>query len=131
MTRKRPYRPYPELNDRSRKLIPWTFVDTILGESPLPGATDKRAKVMHSPHGPEGVGISRHEQLHNRHSPVAPPRVPFNPNIVQAIEDARLNLLAERIGLPTDARDLGEACETRSARADCRGLRSSRLNPLR
>lgn len=99
---RRLYRPIPELLPiKQRKVMAWTLKDTQL-DDPAPGRTDKRRRVMESPHGPEGIGISRHELGHALWSPVAPPDVDFDADCVQAFEDVRINLWLERIGLPVD-----------------------------
>ncbi len=99
------FRPYPELvepadagaTDRFRR--PYRIVDSSHEDGGV-GAVDKMHRRMLVPLDPSGRPVSRHELGHVRWSPLVPPRVRFDPRLLAAVEDARVNLALAARGAP-------------------------------
>lgn len=93
--------PYPELVEGGRRGSPWEIEDSNANAwLPTNGVTDKRARRLYVPLEPSGRGVSRHELAHVHWSPEKWPRVRYPLILLQAVEDARINLGLELIGLP-------------------------------
>ena len=95
------YLPYPELVEMGRRGSPWKIEDSNDHDwLPTNGITDKKARRIFVPLEAAGGGVSIHELAHVHWSPERFPRVRFPLILLQAVEDARINLGLERIGLP-------------------------------
>jgi hypothetical protein len=95
--------PYPELVEACPHDGPWKIADSADQDwLPSNGATNKLAKELYVPLEPGGEGVTTHELAHVRWSPERLPRVRFPLILLQAVEDARINLGLERIGLPVE-----------------------------
>jgi hypothetical protein len=92
--------PYPELVEPRRGAEPWKIEDSNAHDwLPSNGVTDKRGRRMFVPLEAGGEGVSIHELAHVHWSPERLPRVRHPLILLQAVEDARINLGLERIGL--------------------------------
>lgn len=93
--------PYPELVEPGRRGRPWKIEDSNDHDwLPTNGITDKRARRLFVPLEAGGRGVSIHELAHVHWSPERFPRVRYPLILLQAVEDARINLGLEWIGLP-------------------------------
>jgi hypothetical protein len=93
--------PYPELVESGRRRPPWKIEDSNDHDwLPTSGITDKKARRIFVPLEAGGRGVSIHELAHVHWSPERLPRVRYPLILLQAVEDARINLGLERIGLP-------------------------------
>lgn len=93
--------PYPELVEKGRRGRPWKIEDSNDHDwLPTNGITDKRARRLFVPLEPGGRGVSLHELAHVHWSPERLPRVRYPLILLQAVEDARINLGLSFIGLP-------------------------------
>jgi hypothetical protein len=93
--------PYPELVEKGRPGKPWKIEDSNAHDwLPSNGVTDKRARRIFVPLEAGGRGVSLHELAHVHWSPERFPRVRYPLILLQAVEDARINLGLEVIGLP-------------------------------
>jgi hypothetical protein len=93
--------PYPELVEKGRPRTPWKIEDSNAHDwLPSNGVTDKRARRIFVPLEAGGRGVSLHELAHVHWSPERFPRVRYPLILLQAVEDARINLGLELIGLP-------------------------------
>ena len=93
--------PYPELVEKGRRGQPWKIEDSNEHDwLPTNGITDKQARRIFVPLEPGGRGVSIHELAHVHWSPERFPRVRYPLILLQAVEDARINLGLELIGLP-------------------------------
>jgi hypothetical protein len=93
--------PYPELVEMGRRGSPWKIEDSNDHDwLPTNGITDKKARRIFVPLEAAGRGVSIHEMAHVHWSPEKFPRVRFPLILLQAVEDARINLGLVRIGLP-------------------------------
>ncbi|HKJ24055.1 MAG TPA: hypothetical protein VKB65_04480, partial [Myxococcota bacterium] len=92
------FAPYPEIVSPGRR---WEVLDSA--ERPwLPsiGVTDKARRVVYTPLSADGGAVSLHEMAHVLFSPTpAMPRVRFEPLVLHAVEDARVNLALAAAGL--------------------------------
>lgn len=91
------FAPYPELAKPGPK---WRVLDS--GERPwLPsvGVTDMDNRVVYTPLAAHGSPVSTHEMGHVALSPPQLPRVRFDPLVLHAVEDARVNLALDAWGL--------------------------------
>ena len=92
--------PYPELVESRNLRDPWTIEDSNDHEGlPSNGITDKKSRRIFIPLEAGAEGVSIHEMAHVHWSPEKLPRVRYPLILLQAIEDARINLALERIGL--------------------------------
>jgi hypothetical protein len=92
--------PYPELVESGPRRRPWTIEDSNDHEGlPSNGITDKKSRRIFVPLEPAAEGVSIHELAHVHWSPEKLPRVRHPLILLQAVEDARINLALERIGL--------------------------------
>jgi len=93
--------PYPELVETGGRRPPWKIEDSNDHDwLPTNGITDKKARRIFVPLEAGGLGVSIHELAHVHWSPERLPRVRYPLILLQAVEDARINLGLERIGLP-------------------------------
>lgn len=93
--------PYPELVDPRPHAGPWVVEDSNDQDwLPTNGATDLEGKRLYVPLEPGAEGVALHEGAHVRWSPVRFPRVRYPLVCLQAVEDARINLALEKIGMP-------------------------------
>jgi len=104
------FAPYPELVGPGGK--PWRVLDsTDRPWLPSSGVTDMGRRVVYTPLRSDGDAVSRHEMAHVLLSPPrGMPRVRFEPLVLHAVEDARVNLAlaAAGLGLAFDAELLAE-----------------------
>ncbi|MBW2419261.1 MAG: hypothetical protein JRH19_11985 [Deltaproteobacteria bacterium] len=94
------YMPYPELVEGAPWDEPYRIIDS--GSEPgLPsrGVTDMTKRRLFVPLGEDGRPIARHELAHVHWSPQRLPRVRYPLIVLQVVEDARINLALERLGL--------------------------------
>jgi len=95
------YMPYPELVEPRRRGAPWKIEDSNAHDwLPSNGVTDKHSRRLFTPLAEEGQPISLHELAHVHWSPERLPRVRYPLILLQAVEDARINMGLEWIGLP-------------------------------
>ena len=93
--------PYPELVEPCRDGRRWQIEDSNDHVwLPSNGVTDKHSRRIFVPLEAGGEDVSLHELAHVRWSPDRFPRVRYPPILLQAVEDARINLGLESIGLP-------------------------------
>lgn len=93
--------PYPELVESGRHRKAWKIEDSNQHEGlPTNGITDKQSRRIFVPLESSGRGVSIHELAHVHWSPERFPRVRYPLILLQAVEDARINLGLEAIGLP-------------------------------
>lgn len=97
------FRPYPELVEPERHATPYRIRDSE-SEPGLAsrGAVDQKQRRMWVPLREDGRSVGRHELGHTRFSPIVLPRVSFEPGVLAAVEDARVNLALLRSGVPSD-----------------------------
>ena len=110
-TRREQYLPFPELVERrsGSTRAPYGIIDSREGSaSEMAGAVDKVARRMSVPLDEYGRGVGRHELGHVIWSPLSPVKVAFDPRVLAAVEDARVNLALEAAGLPVDLDDVGD-----------------------
>lgn len=94
------YLPYPELVEKVHRGRPWKIEDSNDHDwLPSNGITDKAARRLFVPLEAGGRGVSIHELAHVHWSPERLPRVRYPLILLQAVEDARINLGLDRIGL--------------------------------
>lgn len=93
--------PFPDLVDPRKKSPKAWDVRPSMTSSRV----DKRNRIMMLSVGPERRDAARHELGHIRWSPVNVPTTDYNPWILQAVEDARINVGLERAGVPLAACD--------------------------
>jgi hypothetical protein len=92
--------PFPELVESGPRRVPWKIEDSNDFEGlPSNGITDKKSRRIFVPLEPAADGVSNHELAHVHWSPEKLPRVRHPMILLQAVEDARINLGLERIGL--------------------------------
>jgi len=92
--------PYPELVESSHRGIPWKIEDSNDHEGlPSNGITDKKSRRLYIPLEAGAEGVSIHELAHVHFSPERLPRVRYPLILLQAVEDARINLALEGLGL--------------------------------
>ncbi|HPG28290.1 MAG TPA: hypothetical protein PLW10_21840, partial [Myxococcota bacterium] len=95
-----PHHPFPELVEPGPHHGPWTIADSRDQPwLPTNGAANLVTRHLFVPLERGGLGVSRHELAHVRWSPRRFPRVRHPLIVLQAVEDARINLGLERIGL--------------------------------
>jgi hypothetical protein len=115
------FRPYPELVEPDRHTTPYRIRDAErepgLGSR---GAVDRKQRRMWVPLRETGRSVARHELGHTRFSPVVLPRVSFEPGVLAAVEDARVNLALLRSGVPSDLDFESEATVVMLAARDLR-----------
>ncbi len=108
--------PYPELVElpRASELFrpapePYAIVDSLeRAPDQMSGAVNKVARVMWVPLEPEGRAVCRHELGHVRWSRLAPYPMDFDPRVLAAVEDARVNLALRARRVPVDLGELGD-----------------------
>ncbi|NNL65204.1 MAG: hypothetical protein HKP30_03075, partial [Myxococcales bacterium] len=89
--------PYPELVTDGPA---WTVLDSSIRPwLPSDGVTDKVSRLLYAPLQPDGYATAIHELAHCAWSPTRLPRVRFEPLVLHAVEDARINLALEAGGL--------------------------------
>lgn len=89
--------PYPELANPGPH---WRVLDsTDRPWLPSVGVTDMDNRVVYTPLTADGSPVSTHEMGHVALSPPQLPRVRFDPLVLHAVEDARVNLALEAWGL--------------------------------
>ena len=115
------FRPYPELVEPERHETPYTIRDSA-HEPGLAsrGAVDQTRRRMWVPLDEHGRPVGRHELGHTRFSPRTLPRVSFEPGVLAAVEDARVNLALTRAGVPSDLDFESEAYVVMLAARDAR-----------
>ena len=92
--------PYPELVETGGRRPPWKIEDSNDHDwLPTNGITDMKARRIFVPLEAGGRGVSIHEMAHVHWSPEKLPRVRYPLILLQAVEDARINLGLELIGL--------------------------------
>lgn len=102
MNKQQDHWPFPELvepKDRHDKANRDYFIANT-PEGRLQGVTDNDSRRMMVPLNEAGRGIARHELGHTKWSPVKVPKVRYDNAILQAVEDARVNLGLESAGIP-------------------------------
>ncbi|HEB88821.1 MAG TPA: hypothetical protein ENI85_04550 [Deltaproteobacteria bacterium] len=93
--------PYPELADPDSGAPAWKIVNSSSQPwLPSRGVTDMQARRLFVPLEEGGDVVSLHELAHVRWSPRRFPRVRHPSVLLQAVEDARINLGLDAIGLP-------------------------------
>lgn len=103
-------RPYPELVEPRFHPTPYRVHDADATQGLLSrGAVDPVRRDIWVPLANDARSVCRHELAHVLWSPRRLPRVPFEPGVLAAIEDARINLALRRIGTPSDLDDEAEA----------------------
>jgi len=95
------FRPYPELVEDDDFDSPWNVFDAnrMKVDGMSPGMSDIGRRRMVVPFDEWGEYIGIHEQAHVRWSPKEIPRVRFPNMLLQAVEDARINLGCQSIGV--------------------------------
>jgi hypothetical protein len=115
------FQPYPELVEPERHPTPYRIRDAErepgLGSR---GAVDRKQRRMWVPLRETGRSVARHELGHTRFSPVVLPRVSFEPGVLAAVEDARVNLALLRSAVPSDLDFESEATVVMLAARDLR-----------
>lgn len=101
--------PYPELVESEAHDSPYRFEDSAGDAHGAAGAVDMVARWMRVPFEAEGRYVRIHEYGHVRWSPPRPARVSYDPRILAAVEDARINLGLESVGLRVELDSEGEA----------------------
>jgi hypothetical protein len=101
--------PYPELLEVEPHEVPYRFEDSAGSAPGVSGAVDMIARWMRVPFEAEGRYVRRHEYGHVRWSPPRPARVGYDPRILAAVEDARINLGLAHVELPVELDAEGEA----------------------
>ena len=97
------YGPYPELVEPVPGGAPYRIRDSASDPRlPSRGAVDQKQRRMWVPLAPDGRAVGRHELGHAWLSPKLLPHVAFEPGVLAAVEDARVNLALLRAGLPSD-----------------------------
>ncbi len=96
----RHYEPYPEIAEPDAHDTPYEIIDTRDKVLPSSGMVDKAGRRLLVPLAATGRSVIRHEMAHVRWSPPNLPEVDFDVRVLLAVEDARINLGLERIGLP-------------------------------
>jgi hypothetical protein len=92
--------PFPELVEPRRKEKPWTILDSNDFEDlPSNGVTNTHDREIYVPLEYGGEGVSLHELSHVHWSPERLPRVRYPLIVLQAVEDARINLGLAAVGL--------------------------------
>ena len=92
--------PYPELVESGPSRVPWKIEDSNDHDDlPSNGITDKKSRRVFVPLEPAGESVIDHEMAHVRWSPEKFPRVRFPLILLQAVEDARINLGLEGLGM--------------------------------
>jgi hypothetical protein len=103
-------RPYPELVEPRFQPKPYRVHDADATRGLLSrGAVDPVRRDIWVPLADDARSVCRHELAHVLWSPRRLPRVAFEPGVLAAIEDARINLALRRIGTPSDLDDEAEA----------------------
>ena len=96
--------PYPELVEPELRHAgaeaPFRIRDSRDGDGSVSGAVDLVARRMVVPLDAFGRATMRHELGHVRWSPTRPPKVRFDPRVLAAVEDARINLALAANGVP-------------------------------
>lgn len=112
--RKRGYAPYPELVEprAAGRHEPWEVVDSNDHDLPTNGMVDKTNRWIAVPLEPSGRPVTRHELAHVAWSPQKVPKVRFDPRVLGAVEDARVNTGLAARGLPMvlDAESRAHVC---------------------
>jgi hypothetical protein len=115
------FRPYPELVEREIHETPYSIRDSEREPGLASrGAVDQKRRRMWVPLHEDGRSVGRHELGHTRFSPVTLPRVAFEPGVLAAVEDARVNLALQRSGVPSDLDFESEAYVVLLAARDAR-----------
>lgn len=92
--------PYPELVESGPRRAPWKIEDSNDHDGlPSNGITDKKSRRIFVPLEQGAEGVSIHELAHVHFSPERLPRVRHPLILLQAVEDARINLALEGLGL--------------------------------
>ncbi len=103
-------KPYPELAEALPKPKPFKIHDSREIPGPVPdGMVDLVARRICVPLVPRGRAVIRHEMGHVRWSPTKLPDTGVNPQIVLAVEDARINLALAHSGIPVELEARGRA----------------------
>lgn len=118
--------PFPEVVDQRRNDSGWTIKRSPDGSAKV----DKRARILVVPMDEDESmrDCARHELGHVRWSPVVPPTVPYSPHIVNALEDARINLALRRAGVPMEIK--GASREMIARAFDTHGFKNPSLAVL-
>jgi len=102
------YKPYPEAVEPKRKgkaaKKQWEILDVAESGHKTPRVS-KRDKMMWVPLSKDGEDTILHEMAHTKWSPLNVPEIPGHPRFMQAIEDARVNLGRQSIGLTVSTDD--------------------------
>ncbi len=92
--------PYPELVEAVRSSARWRVRDSNHELLPSNGVVSLVERWIAVPLDPYGRPVARHELGHVAFSPPRLPRVRFDPRILAAVEDARINLALGQRGVP-------------------------------
>jgi hypothetical protein len=95
------HRPYPELVEPRPRAVPYRIRDA--GREPAlaaAGAVDIGGRRMWVPLASDNRSVTRHELAHVAWSPRRLPPLRFDPAVLLAVEDARVNLGLRALGLP-------------------------------
>lgn len=94
-------KPFPEIVEELLHGTPYEILDSNrMRGLPTNGMTDKVDRKLIVPLTPAGRPVSRHELAHVKWSPLRMPRTKHDPRVLMAVEDARINLGLDRIGIP-------------------------------
>ncbi|MEE8469575.1 MAG: hypothetical protein V3T22_14035 [Planctomycetota bacterium] len=103
-------KPYPELAEVKPERKPFKIHDSREIPGPVPdGMVDLVERRICVPLVPRGRAVVRHEMGHVRWSPTKLPDTGVDPQIVLAVEDARVNLALENSGIPVELEARGRA----------------------
>jgi hypothetical protein len=100
MARTHVFGPYPELLEASPVATPFEIRNALDEALPTTGMVDLGKRVMWVPLEASARPVTRHELGHVAWSPRKPVRLPFDPRVLMAIEDARVNLGLAGLRLP-------------------------------
>lgn len=95
------YMPYPELVEDEPGETPYLVHDSR-GKPwlPSPGMVNKSKREIWVPFNDGGAATARHEIAHVKWSPRVMPKVSYDPRVLMAVEDARINKGMEAKGVP-------------------------------
>lgn len=110
--------PYPEVIERDPQEEPYRIFDSTAVE--VQPHTNIHDRELYAPLSEEGRPIALHECGHVAFSPEVFPDVDFSENIMLCVEDARINLGLERLGLPVRLHQDDVDRGAKNAKADLR-----------
>ena len=94
--------PYPEMVEPERGAAPYRIEDSNGRRLPSNGMVNQQDRWMFVPLDRSGRPVTRHELAHVHWSPPKLPRVRFDPRVLLAVEDARINLGLRHLRLPVE-----------------------------